>query len=356
MRVLLVFSSSDLGGAERSLTRMAFHPTNVTYQLATLDGEGPWCDWVRSYGRTPLVFGSGMAVSMWRLVQYVRKNEIDIIYICGARGSFFLRFLRFFMLDVKLVHGVRWNPDSNMRLDRFFRTMELYTRPLIDAWFTNSVAAKRTLVSRCRVDPSKVSVIYNGLEEFPETVLPLCERPVEVLTVANLSLRKGHKEFLQVIRYVLNKVPAARFVFIGRDDLDGEIQHLIQEAGLAGVVRYEGFCENVSPWYARAQLFVLPSLWGEGCPTSILEAFAHGLPAVAYSIDGIPELVSDKDDGLLSEPGCARSLGSSIVDLLKDPSYSQLLGDNGRKKVKQHFTVGHCADQHSECFQNVVDS
>ena len=55
--VLLVFSSSELGGAERSLTRMALVSSPNVYQLATLDGEGPWCDWVRSQGLQPLVFG-----------------------------------------------------------------------------------------------------------------------------------------------------------------------------------------------------------------------------------------------------------------------------------------------------------
>ena len=51
MRILMVFSSSELGGAERSLTRMALASPNSVYQLATLDGEGPWCDWVRSQGQ-----------------------------------------------------------------------------------------------------------------------------------------------------------------------------------------------------------------------------------------------------------------------------------------------------------------
>ena len=58
MRILLVFSSSELGGAERSLTRMALSSSPCIYQLATLDGEGPWCDWVRSQGQKPLVFGA----------------------------------------------------------------------------------------------------------------------------------------------------------------------------------------------------------------------------------------------------------------------------------------------------------
>lgn len=46
--VLLLFLSSELGGAERSLSRMAFVSNGVDYQLATFQGEGTWCDWIRS--------------------------------------------------------------------------------------------------------------------------------------------------------------------------------------------------------------------------------------------------------------------------------------------------------------------
>ena len=357
MKVLLIFSSSELGGAERSLSRMAFHSTSkVTYELATLGGEGPWCDWVRSQGHEPLVFDKGLVRSLWRLILYSRRNQVDVIYVCGIRASLILRLFRFFLQDVKLVHGVRWNPVSDSRLDRFFRLIEISTHRLVDGWITNSDIAKQVLVSRCQIPSDKVSVIYNGLDTFPAKVIPLVERPLEVLTVANLNPRKGHREFLHVIRKVVNAVPGARFVFIGRDDMAGTIQEAIVKAGLTEVVRYEGFQSNVSQWYEREQLFVLPSLWGEGFPTSILEAFAYGLPVVAYTIDGIPELVADQEDGVLIQPGCEEEIGDAIVGLLTDHSKAQGMGEVGRKKVKQSFSVEQCAENHRVCFEKVIGS
>lgn len=256
MRVLLLFSSSELGGAERSLSRMAFASKEIDYQLATLRGEGPWCNWVRSQGREPLVLGSSagtgdvlLPFALWRVIWHVRRNPVAIIYVCGARASFLLRFLRFLLPRTKLVHGVRWNPDSESRLDRFFRLMERCSYPLVDAWITNSAIAKQTLVGRCRIPADRVFVIYNGLESLPEDVPPLSERPMEVLTVANLSPRKGHREYLQAIQAVIKEVPNASFVFVGRDDMNREIQQAIEECGLAGYVRCEGFQADVSPWF-----------------------------------------------------------------------------------------------------------
>ena len=102
------------------------------YQLATLDGEGPWCDWVRSRGQQPLVFGvrngalhgSLKLGAFISLLRHVRHEGIQIVYISSLTASLWPRLLKPLMPGVKLVHGIRWNPDSNSRLDRFFRGVE----------------------------------------------------------------------------------------------------------------------------------------------------------------------------------------------------------------------------------------
>ena len=158
MKTLLLFSSSELGGAERSLSRMAMVTAQdeTDYTLATLGGEGPWCDWVRSENQTPIVFGGSFTLlALWRLIKFVRRSKPDILYVCGARASFYLRLLKVAMPNVVLIHGVRWNPSSNSGLDRFFRAIEKVTHPLVDAWITNSSIAKSTLITKCGILESK---------------------------------------------------------------------------------------------------------------------------------------------------------------------------------------------------------
>ena len=57
MKILILFSSSQIGGAERSLTRMALVPSEIEYRLATLGSVGPWSEWALSVGGKPLTFG-----------------------------------------------------------------------------------------------------------------------------------------------------------------------------------------------------------------------------------------------------------------------------------------------------------
>lgn len=359
--ILLLFSSSELGGAERSLSRMALASQGMDYKLASLSGEGPWCNWVRSQGHDPLVLGRGTSVGrglmlggFWRLIRYISSNPVDMVYVCGARASLLMRFMRVFLSRTKLVHGIRWNPDSDSKLDRFVRLVELLTHPLVDAWITNSAVAKQTLVSRCRIPASQVFVIYNGLESLPEVVPSLAGRPFDVLTVANLNPRKGHLEYLQVVCEVRNVVPDAKFIFVGRDDMNGEVQRAIEKAGLCGHVRCEGFQADVSTWFRRARVFVLPSLWNEGCPTAILEAMSFAIPCVAFAMDGIPELVKDGDHGILLQRGDYSGMTAAIIRMLTDDCKAAKLGKNGRGRVHSHFRLENTAALHSEAFNKIL--
>jgi glycosyltransferase involved in cell wall biosynthesis len=360
VRVLILFSTSALGGAERSLTRMALSPGVIHYEFATLQNSGPWCDWLKSLGGAPIMFGSEKNHSnritlgaCLRLIAYLHRHKFDALYVCGVRASFFLRLLRILMPKIKVVHGVRSNLDSNSKLDQFFRLIERYTHPLVDAWVTNSFVTKKTLQDRCNISERKIEVIHNGLEKLPEHLPIFSSRPREILTIANLNLRKGYLEYLAVIQDVIQQEPTVKFVFIGRDDMNGVVQAAILEKKLDSHIRYESFQADVSPWLRSARIFVLPSLWGEGCPTSILEAYSFEIPVIAYAIDGIPELISNNVDGYLVPKLDSETLKDKILELIRNPEQAERFGKDGRRKVENEFTLVRCANRHAQFFSKL---
>jgi glycosyltransferase involved in cell wall biosynthesis len=99
---------------------------------------------------------------------------------------------------------------------------------------------------------------------------------------------------------------------------------------------------------------VLPSLWGEGCPTSILEGFAYGLPAVAYAIDGIPELIENGVDGVVVSPNKPDELANAIVGMMENPVAAASMGRVGSEKVASRFTLARCADDHAQTFNKLI--
>lgn len=364
-RVLIVFSSSELGGAERSLTRMALASSGpVSFALATLDGPGPWSDWCRAEGATPIVLGDrhGMdghgrfgVVALMRLIRLVRAERYAVLYVIGLRASLMLRLVKPWLCGARLVQGVRWNPNSSSRLDRAFRLVERMLGGLIDLYICNSRVAAQTLDQALHIRARRIRVIYNGVAQAPPAPAPLSTRPMHVLTVANLSPRKGYLEYIEQVVAPLNeRLPEARFLIVGRDEMAGAVQHKIADLGLTQVVTCVGFQPDVSAYLGAARAFVLPSLWNEGCPTSILEAMAHGLPAIAFALDGIPELIEHDADGILIPVGDYPRMAATIERLLLDPDGAARLAMRGREKVLAQFRIGNSAAAHVKAFSELL--
>lgn len=366
VEVLILFSSSEIGGAERSLTRMAAASGDgsVIFTLATLDGPGPWSEWCREQGLEAHVLGKRSragghgrfgAQALFELVRLVRKRQFDAIYVVGLRAAAAVRLMIPVLKGTAVVHAVRWNPASAAFLDRAFRAAERLLQRYVALYICNSQAAAETLIRRIGVETKKINVIYNGLSLPPLRPREKMERPMQVVTVANLSPRKGCLEYLERVVAPLAAVrPDMRVRIAGRDEMGGEVQRKAAALGLREVVEFPGFMDDVSPLLAAARVFVLPSLWGEGCPTSVLEAMAHSVPVVAFAVDGVPELVEDGVDGFLVSPGDYVGMRARIERVLGDETLAVRLGAAGREKVERRFTLEVCRRAHEAVFHRLV--
>ena len=342
--VLLLFSSSEIGGAERSLSRMAFSNSNpsVSYQLATFGSAGSWSSWVESKSIECHCFNYKTLL----LLKHINLHKPDVIYIIGFRLSVLLRFYCKFFTKNLLIQGVRWNPNTKSKLDKTFRFIESFFSFMLDGYIVNSKSAAKVLNS---ISNNKVEVIYNGISYFPNRIIDLPKKNY-IITVANLSQRKGYKEYLKVIKNIVKQLPDVQFLFLGYDNLNGQIQKIIKNEKLSSNVEYLGFQDDIGTFLNESSIFVLPSLYGEGCPTSILEAFSYKLPVIAYAIDGIPELVSNNVDGVLVDSNKSNSLEYAIKDLLLDPVRVKKMGENGYQKVHNNFLLINMLEKHNSFF------
>jgi len=95
---------------------------------------------------------------------------------------------------------------------------------------------------------------------------------------------------------------------------------------------------------AQADLFVNPS-YGEGLPTSVLEAGAMGLPVIATDVGGTKEIIDNGENGYLIRPGNVKSLRSKIQSLLKNKKTGERFGKALQKKVRSHFDWNKITDK-----------
>jgi starch synthase len=91
-------------------------------------------------------------------------------------------------------------------------------------------------------------------------------------------------------------------------------------------------------WYRRANLFVMPSYY-ESFGIGVVEAMAFGFPVIATRAGGLPEVVEDGVTGILVQPGDSEGLADAIIHLLREPGLRRRMGEAGRQRALDQFTV-----------------
>ena len=194
-----------------------------------------------------------------------------------------------------------------------------------------------------------IELVYHGLDFSAISEVGITNAkpsPPLILSVGRLTEKKG---FAYLIRACasLKKEGYDFFCEIVGDGPDlRELESLIQEIGLSGLVKLSGALpvEEVFAKYSKASLFALPCCVTEegdrdGIPNVILEAMAFALPVVSTDVSGVPEVVHPQETGLLVESRNVEQLSSAIATLLTDPEQARWLGQNEAEFVHQEFDI-----------------
>nr|WP_276609785.1 glycosyltransferase [Arthrobacter silviterrae] len=199
------------------------------------------------------------------------------------------------------------------------------------------------------VEPrARVVQLPNGVPVLSEMELKRTSSvstSIEVLMLARMHSIKRPLVFVRMAAMLLDRFPNARFTLVGPDGGQGaSISNLISEIGVEGAIAWEG---AVAPEESLARMrlssvFVLPSE-SEVMPMSALEAMSVGLPVVLCRPCGIADEVALAGAGLIADQ-TTNSLVENVSSLLSDPVLRYRMGQNGRKLVDTHFSIGRVVD------------
>jgi glycosyltransferase involved in cell wall biosynthesis len=212
-----------------------------------------------------------------------------------------------------------------------------------------SEAVRRFLVSAGH-PAVKIETIHYGLDRAPD--LPSEVTPAEagvpdaaplVLAVGRLTAQKDHATLLRAFASARESHPEAVLAILGIGPLERETRALAEELGLGDSFLLPGRLE-LRDWLARASILAHSSRW-EGFGMVLLEAMLSGLPIAATRVSAVPEVVADGETGLLVESGEWCELGRALKRLLDDPVRAARMGDAGRERARQEFSVARMADR-----------
>lgn len=183
-------------------------------------------------------------------------------------------------------------------------------------------------------DRKKIIYLPNFVDTDNFQKTPIKTKGGYVLFFGQLLEHKG----VQVLIKAAAKTPDIEYKIAGNGKYKKTLIGLARKYRLKNVEflgKLEGKkLENV---ISRARFCVLPSLWPENCPMTILEAFSLKKTVIASNIGGIPEIVEDGKNGLLFEAGDSNELTEKILFLWNNPKLSIKIGGAGRRTVADSF-------------------
>ncbi|MSR65684.1 MAG: glycosyltransferase [Verrucomicrobiae bacterium] len=362
-RVLHFITELEIGGAERLLVsilprldRTKFEPS-VVY----LHGDDLRPELERAGIRVTRINSKGKfdVAAFSQCVQLLRDEKSDILHTHLIQAD----LLGFFAARRARVPAI----ISTKHNTNYFHSHALWL-PRVDAFVNRrvtriiavSAAVKKHYIEQQQLPAEKIEVIRNGIDlgrfrnaqPIDKTTLGLKPADKLVVCVASLKVKKGHSVLLQAWPHVVAKHRNACLALVGDGPLRDELKRAASPLPFDGTVHFLGNRSDVPAILAAADVFVLPSLW-EGFGIAVVEAMAAGVPVVASRVDGVCEIIRDRQDGVLVPPSEPDKLAQAIVELLSDGEWAKQLVDSAHKRAEE-FSIQATVERLQALYESVT--
>lgn len=303
--------------------------------------------------------GSTGRVIMMRKAELVRnmlaKHKFDIIHYQEP----FVPFLSHALLNNSTALNIA-TFHANFDKNAFYKYGGSFLKPLwkkIHGRIAVSPSAKAS-ITRYFSD-RHVEIIPNGVDikRFSPKNKPLekyCDGKLNILFTGRIEKRKGLIYLIQAYKLLKKKYTGIRLIVVGRGPLLTHHRKYIIKHRIRGI-HFEGFVstEILPRYFATADIFCSPALFGESFGIVLLEAMAAGKPVVAFDISGYRDVVDNNVDGLLAQPKDIHSLALKLEQLIKNMKLREKLGQNGLKKAR-NFTWKKVAAQNIKFYKKIL--
>ena len=214
---------------------------------------------------------------------------------------------------------------------KFYRIKKVYNKK-IDWIITPSEFYKQKMIED-GIGEKHITAIHNFIE--------LDKYNLEIqddgygLYIGRLSKEKGIFNLIEAFSNIKNQ----RLYIVGEGPERKRIESIITEKGLNDKIILVGYInqEEVKEYLRKARFVVVPSIWYENCPYSVMEALAIGKPVIGADIAGIPELVKDKVNGFLYKYDSILDLKSKMEIMYENPELAKKYGKKGKEIAVENY-------------------
>lgn len=215
------------------------------------------------------------------------------------------------------------------------------------------------------VDPAKITVIINGVDEVRRTTeneqielrrtLGIEDSAFVCGISARLEPYKGHRYLLEAAEIVLKSAPDTVFLIIGGGSCEAELKEYARTLGIDGQVIFTGFVDDVAPYCNIMDLNLNCSIGTETSSLALSEGFSLSVPAVASTYGGNPYMVTDGVNGFLVPERDPQALAEKILLLHDDGELLAELSRGAREMYEKKFTAAVMTRQLETLYEKAVE-
>ncbi len=362
MYILYVITKTNAGGAQKYVYDLAVaakakgHTVTVAYGLPTTTQKGsdslitrltaknirsePIRGLTRNVGFIQEVF------ALFELVRLFKKEQPNIVHInsskAGALGTLAARLAGVPQI-IFTAHGWSFNESRP-----WWQKVILFFASGTIVWLSHKTIcvseAVRHNIARMPFVRRKLTVIHNGItcppllsrEKARATLHPRVVGSYWVGMISELHPTKCIDVAIRAFAHLVESHPEVILVIIGEGEKRTELETIVSELHLHNHIFFAGSKENAGTLLLAFDLFIHTSR-SEAFPFAILEAGCASLPVVATRVGGIPEIILNKECGLLVPAYDTIALATAIKSLMQDSPRAYTLGARLHTRVLQEF-------------------
>lgn len=289
-----------------------------------------------------------------RLRRLVRDQRVDLIHAHHSHDHWLATSVRGSRAVVRTFHSAR-------AVRRRWPAPFLYRRT------DGAIAVSRQIWEHCREAGIPATQLWTiggvvDLRRFTPDADGLAARrefglgpgPV-VGSVARLAPNRGHELLIRGFARLLDQLPEARLLLVGKGEMLPKFQALVSGLGLSRQILFTGYRDHDLPEVLAAMdCFALMGAGSDESCRAALEAMAAGKPVVARRVGALPETVVDGETGLLLAEDQPETVARALLEILGDQERARRMGKEGRRRAESEFNPERQVQQVEQVYQTVL--
>jgi glycosyltransferase involved in cell wall biosynthesis len=333
---------------KKTLSNIAVHHPHMLFEVPVYQGRADVKDNVLLSRISDAKFEYLINVFTKETLRVHRNKPIDIIH---TNHCSFLPYSSHLVKDlvnvpyVVMAHGT--GIISSLQSKRNFKIAKIGLENA-DYIMANSRFVRNQIIKHFRIKPSKVKVVYLGVDsnEFKPIAQKenikkkyKCDGKKLVYSTGFFTEEKGFQDMIMAAKILEKKDKDIVTLISGKGPYEGKLQNMIKRLKLKRT-RIIGWIqkEDLRKIYSAAHLFIIPSRWDEPFGMVTIEAMSSGTPVIGTNTGGTPEIITKKT-GALVPPKNPKQMAETILDKINNKTWLEKAPIESRKLVRRKFRI-----------------